>query len=265
MTTPLLDIRNVTACRGETRVFTDLNLTIEQGENVAILGPNGAGKSTLLKLLTREIYPMEKEDSWVRIFGSDVVNVKQLREKIGWVSYDFQTNYLPITTGFDVVLSGLLGTIGHLYQFDVTDEQRQLTEAVMAELQLLPLRDKMFHHLSSGQQRRLILARALIHKPSTVVFDEPTSSLDLQGSFQVLNDMRRLVARGASVLLATHHIDEIIPEIERVIFIRDGEVIADGNKTDLITSERVSDLYGIHAEVREHNGYYSALPGDARR
>lgn len=260
MTTPLLEIRNATVYRGESIVFNNLNLTIEQGESVAILGPNGAGKSTLLKLLTREIYPYEKPDSFVKIFGRDLINVQQLREEIGLVSYDFQAKYMPITTGFDVVLSGLLGTIGHLYHHDITEQQKQLTLDTMARLNLLPLKDKMFQHMSSGQQRRLILARALIHNPKTVIFDEPTSSLDLQGCFQVLNDMRQLATEGTSVIIATHHLHEIIPDINRVVFIRDGNVVADGPKEELLTAERVSALYDTAVQMVEQDGYYQALP-----
>jgi iron complex transport system ATP-binding protein len=258
---PLLEIRNATVYRGASVVFDNLNLSIAQGESVAILGPNGAGKSTLLKLLTRELYPYEKPDSFVKIFGRELVNVQQLREHIGLVSQDFQAKYMPITTGFDVVLSGLLGTIGHLYHQDVSDVQRQLTLDTLDRLGLLPLKDTMFQHLSSGQQRRLILARSLIHQPQTVIFDEPTNSLDLQGCFQLLRDMRQLVNEGTSVVIATHHLHEIIPEIQRVVFIRDGQVIADGPKASLLTAERISDLYDTAVQLVEQDGYYQALPG----
>lgn len=260
MATPLLDIQNAQVYRGDHQVFNNLNLTIEQGERVAILGPNGAGKSTLLKLLTRELYPVERPQSHVKILGSSTVNVQQLRQQIGWVSYDFQTNYLPITTGFDVVLSGLLGAIGHLYQHDVTEEQRQLTHQTMEALNLQHLRDTMFHHLSSGQQRRLILARALVHQPQHIIFDEPTSSLDLQGSFQVLADMQSALNDNRTVLLATHHLHEILPQIDRVIFIRDGEVLADGPRSQLLTEAKLSDLYGTRLKLVEHQGLLQAFP-----
>lgn len=260
MNHPLLEIQNASVCRGSKQVFNNLNLTIEQGENIAILGPNGAGKSTLLKLLTREIYPQVREGSFIKILGNEKVNVQQLREKIGWVSYDFQTNYLPITTGFDVVMSGLLGTIGNLYQHQTTPSQQQLVHETMAKLGLDELKQTMFHHLSSGQQRRLILARAIINQPQTVIFDEPTSSLDIQGSFQVLEDMRTLIRHGSSAIIATHHIHEIIPEIERIIFIRQGEIIADGDKAELLTSQNMSDLYSTRVKLVEHAGYYQVIP-----
>lgn len=260
MTPPLLDIHNVSAYRGDNKVFSGLSLRIEQGEQVAILGPNGAGKSTLLKLLTRELYPVEADNSHVKILGNDTVNVQQLRQKIGWVSYDFQTQYLPITTGFDVVLSGLLGAIGHLYQHDISDAQRQITHDVMSQLDLLHLRDTMFHHLSSGQQRRLILARALVHKPQHIIFDEPTSSLDLQGMFQVLKDMEAQSQQGRSIILATHHLHELLPSIDRVIFLKQGEIIADGCRDQLLTEANLSALYDTELQLINRNGVLQAFP-----
>ena len=260
MAVPLLEIHEADVYRGQNHVFAHLNLRIEQGESVAILGPNGAGKSTLLKLLTREIYPLDRPESWVKIYGNTTVRVQELRGKIGWVSYDLQTGYLPLTTGFDVVLSGLLGTIGNLYQFTVTEEQRQLTHETMRALDLLHLSDRMFWHMSSGQQRRLILARSMIHKPATVIFDEPTSSLDIQGAFHVLQDMRDLMREGTAVILATHHIHEILPEIERVIFLRDGEIIADDSKDTLLTDTAISELYRTEVHLVERNGFFQVLP-----
>lgn len=258
--TDLLDIHNVCVYRGSKPVFQNLNLRIGEQESVAILGPNGSGKSTLLKLLTRELYPVVRDNSFVKIFGSESVNVQQLRERIGWVSQDFQNNYLPITTGFDVVLSGLLGTIGTLYQQDTPAAQQQQVENTLQQLGLSHLRDTMFHHLSTGQQRRLLLARALIHQPQTVIFDEPTSGLDMQASFALLNDMQRLIEQNSSVILATHHLHEIVPAIERVVFIRNGQVIADGRKQELLTNTAVSELYETRAQVIEANGFYQALP-----
>ena len=261
MAAPLLEIKNATVYRGEYRVFEQLNLTIEQGERVAILGPNGAGKSTLLKLLSREIYPVDNDDSFVKILGNKTVNVKDLRQQIGWVSHDFQAKYFPLTTGFDVVLSGLLGEIGHLYQHDVTDAQRQLTLATMTELNLLPLQDKMYHHLSSGQQRRLLLARALIHRPRHLILDEPTNALDLQGSFNLLQDISRLANNSnTAIVMATHHLQEVLPEIERVVFIQQGRIIADGDKLGLLTAANISELYGVKVQLREERGYYQVFP-----
>ena len=261
-TAPLLDIRNATAYQGDTRVFDSLSLQIDQGENVAILGPNGAGKSTLLKLLTRDIYPVVKDGSYVKIHGCEHVNVNQLREKIGLVSQDLQTKYTACSTGLDVVMSGFFGAVGMIYShFKTNDEQLTQARRSIANLRLSELETRMFHHLSSGQQRRFLLARAMIHQPQTLILDEPTNSLDIQATFQLIDHLRELASQGTSIILATHHIQEIIPEIERLVLIKNGEVIADDSKEKLLTDKVLSELYETPVAVVEKNGFYQAFPG----
>ncbi len=259
---PLLDIKNVTAFQGDTRVFESLSLTIANGENVAILGPNGAGKSTLLKLLTRDVYPVVKDNSYVRINGCETVNVNQLREQIGLVSQELQSRYTACATGLDVVMSGFFGAVGMIYShFQTDEEQLERARQAIASLGLSNLESRMFHHLSTGQQRRFLLARAMIHQPQTLILDEPTNSLDLQATFQLMDHLRELASRGTAIILATHHIQEIIPEIDRVVLIKQGEVIADGDKRALLHGEVLSELYGTPVDVVENNGFYQAFPG----
>ena len=108
----LIEFHNATIWRGTTRVFENLNLTIPQHERIAILGPNGCGKTTLLKTINRELYPVIKDDSWVRILGRDRWNVWELRKKIGAVSHDLHNRYTPTTTALAVVVSGFQSSIG---------------------------------------------------------------------------------------------------------------------------------------------------------
>lgn len=261
-TAPLLEIHKVTACQGSTRVFENLSLTIHQGENVAILGPNGAGKSTLLKLLTRDIYPVVRANSFVRIQGSETVNVRELRQHIGFVSHDLQNQYANVlATGYDSVLSGFFGAVGMIYShYPITDAHRQQARQVIEELHLQPLQERLFMHLSTGQQRRFLLARAMIHQPSTLILDEPTNSLDIQASFALINHLRTLVRRQVAVIIATHHIHEILPEIERLVLLKDGVIVADGAKAELLTSKTLSELYETPIDVVERNGFYQAFP-----
>lgn len=258
----LLEIHNATAYQGDTCVFENLSLSIDQGDNVAILGPNGAGKSTLLKLLTRDIYPVVKENSYVKINGCETVNVNQLREQIGLVSHDLQAKYTACATGLDVVMSGFFGAVGMIYShFKTNDEQIDQARKSIADLGLSALEGRMYHHLSTGQQRRFLLARAMIHTPKTLILDEPTNSLDIHATFQLIDHLRKLTSKGTAIVLATHHIQEIIPEIERVVLIKKGQVIADGNKTALLTDEVLSELYDTPVHVVEKNGFYQAFPG----
>lgn len=258
--TPLAELNNITAFRGDRKVLENFNLTLHEGESVAILGPNGCGKSTLLKLLTREIYHVDKPESSLLIKGSERINLMQLREWLGVVSQDLQEFYTPYTKGRDVVASGLLGAIGVHDHLQLTEHQQQRVDEVIGQLGLAYLNDTMFQRLSTGQQRRLLLARALIHNPSTLIFDEPTNSLDLQASFELIATMRELVQSGTNLLIATHHVQEVVPEIERIIFMKDGQIIADGDKTALLTSDHLSDLYGVKLKLMVQDGFYHAYP-----
>lgn len=258
--TPLAELNNITAFRGDRKVLENFNLTLHEGESVAILGPNGCGKSTLLKLLTREIYHVDKPESSLLIKGQDRINLMQLREWLGVVSQDLQEFYTPYTKGRDVVASGLLGAIGVHDHLQLTEHQQQRVDEVIEQLGLAYLNDTMFQRLSTGQQRRLLLARALIHNPSTVIFDEPTNSLDLQASFELIATMRELVQSGTNLLIATHHVQEVVPEIDRIIFMKAGKIMADGDKTTLLTAENLSELYGVKLKLMVQDGFYHAYP-----
>lgn len=257
---PLVEMHRVCCYRGDTRVFDDLSLTIARGEAVAVLGPNGSGKTTLLKLLTRDLYPVVREDSWLRIEGSERVYLDDLRRRVAVISQDLQERYPPWATAEEVVLSGLFGSLGLYPHHPVSPAARERAQALLAAEGLGALADSQFQHLSTGQQRRLLLLRARMAEPHTYVLDEPTNSLDLAASFALLATLRRLVREGAGLLLATHHLDEIIPEIRRVILLQQGRVVGDGPKEEMLTAERLSALYGTPLALVEQGGYYRAVP-----
>ena len=257
----LLDIHNVTAFQGDTQVFNQLNLSINHGESLAILGPNGSGKSTLMKLLTRDIYPVEKTESYLRINGNERININELRKLIGWVSYDLQTHYPDYTTALDVVLSGFFGAFGMLYHHtEVTDQHIQQAKQTIDNLHLSALQERRYHDLSTGEQRRFLLARAMIHQPQTLILDEPTSNLDINASYQLIAHLRELYQKDTAIILATHHIQEILPEIDRVVLMKAGKIIADGSKKQHLTSNTLSDLYDTPISVIEHQGFYQMFP-----
>ena len=256
----ILDIKNATVFRKHNKVFNNLSLELKSGESTAILGPNGAGKTTFLKLLTRELYPVVKPDSHLRIFGNDRVNIWQLRERIGVVSHEFQSAYETLATGLDVVISAWFGSVGLHAHNQVSAAHITQARDLMEELRISDLQEKPFLHLSTGQQRRLLLARALMHQPEVLIFDEPTNGLDMSAGFQLLNDIRKFCKRGVTLILVTHHIQEIIPEIERVIFLKNGEVVGDGKKEQQVSSKNISRLYDYPIQVNLQNGYYTANP-----
>ena len=260
---PLIEIHNATIWRGSTRVFENLDLRIEEDERVAILGPNGSGKTTLLKTINRELYPVARRDSWVKILGREDWNVWELRKHVGVVSQDLQMRYTPTTTALEVVVSGFFSSIGVHGILADRVEQEQVTAArqTLAELGLEELAETPLRHMSTGQQRRCLLARALVHKPQTLILDEPTTGLDLAASFDYLARIRKLAASGRNIVIVTHHLDEIPPEVERVVLLKDGRVAADGHKASVLTAARLSSVYGIPVRVTNVDGHYLAYPG----
>ncbi len=259
----LIDIHNATIWRGSTCVFENLTLRIEQHERVAILGPNGCGKTTLLKTINRELYPVERDDSWVRILGRDDWNVRDLREHIGIVSQDLQTRYTPATTALEVVVSGFFSSIGVHGNLaaGVTDEHVARSRQTLAELGMADFCRTPLREMSSGQQRRCLLARALVHNPDTLILDEPTSGLDFAASFDYLRRVRELAAQGRNIVIATHHLNEIPHEVDRVVLLQAGRIVADGDKGTVLSSENLSKAYSVPIKVVHFDGYFHAHPG----
>jgi iron complex transport system ATP-binding protein len=260
---PLIEVRNATIWRGSTCVFENLDLVIEQHERVAIVGPNGSGKTTLLKAINRELYPVADPRSVFRILGRDSWNVWELRKHIGIVSQDLQQRYTQSTTALEVVVSGFHSSIGvHGIIADrVSTDQLAAARATLDDLGIGDLAKTPLKSMSTGQQRRCILARALVHDPQTLILDEPTAGLDFTASFDYLDRVRRLSASGHSIVVVTHHLNEIPPGIERVVLLCEGRIAADGNKQDVLTDEILSDVYQTRIRVTEIDGYYLAYPG----
>ena len=258
----LLDIRNASLYRGETCVFKNLSLKIRRGEHVVVLGPNGAGKTTLVKALNRELYPRADNRSRFRILGRDRWNVWALRSQLGIVSAELQQNYRAEASARDVVLSGFLSSIGiHGTLADAIDStQRDRAEEALGVWSGPDTADRAFASLSTGEQRRVLLARALVHEPHTLILDEPASGLDLKSRFELMRRLRRLAANGTSLVIVTHHLHEILPETERIILLKDGEIAADGPASEVLNDKTLSDVYDTPVRVIESDRWYFALP-----
>lgn len=259
----LIEIRNATVWRGATKVFNGLSLDIRQHERVAILGPNGSGKTTLLKLINRELYPVAADDAWVRILGQERGSVWELRKHIGVVSHDLQQRYTPETTALQVVVSGFFSSIGvhGLLAERITEQQRRAALDTLQSLGVDALAATPLSSMSTGQQRRCLLARALVHEPDTLILDEPTAGLDFAASFDYLARLRELASNGRNLIIVTHHLNEIPPEVDRVVLLQNGRVAADGSKTEVLTDARLSEVYETPIRVAEIDGYYLAYPG----
>ena len=257
---PLIDFHNVTVQRGERTVLDGLTLAIAQGQHAAILGPNGSGKSTLIKLITRELYPRVKPEPWsLRILGRDRWRLFELRHHLGIVSNDWMQMCTRDYSGFEIVLSGFFGSVGIWPNHQVTAEMECKADAVMELLDISHLAERHTNQMSSGEARRFLIARALVHDPQAILLDEPTASLDLHATHELREILRKLARQGIGILMVTHHLPDIIPEMERVVLIRDGRVYRDGPKGEVLRADTLSTLFGVDVQVLERSGYYHVL------
>jgi iron complex transport system ATP-binding protein len=257
---PYLELEAVEAWLGPRPVFRNLSLCLRRGEHTLVLGPNGAGKSALVKLLSRELYPVVRPGSRLAIFGSSCVNLWELRRRIGFVSSALVRQIPGGVPAGDLVLAGFFGSVGIGPHHNPSGAQRQRAAELLAELQLEELARRPFAQLSDGQQRRLLLARALVHQPEVLVLDEPTNGLDLQARHQLLHQLRQLARNGTTLLLVTHQIEAVIPEISRVLLLNQGELVGDGPATELLQAEPLSALFGTPLRLVEQDGWRQVLP-----
>jgi len=252
----MIEFHNITAFQQQTPVLEGFSLRIAEGEKVAILGPNGAGKSTLLKLISRELYPVDRAGSHLKLFGDETVNLWALRSRIGFISQDLQEDYTPFTQALDVVVSGFFGAIGCHDHLQPSEEQLEQARRLLAAVEMADHERTMFQRLSTGQKRRLLLARALVHQPGALILDEPANGLDMGASLGMLDLLRTFCGRDRAMIITTHHIDEIIPEIERVILLDRGRIVADGPKREVLDSALLSALYQRELRISEQGGWY---------
>lgn len=244
--------------RGERLALDSVNLRIDRGEHVAILGPNGSGKSTLIKLITRECYPLANAGSRFEILGRSNWNIFDLRSQIGIVSNDLMARCTRDITGRELVLSGFFGSIGVWPNHHVSPAMDEAAQSAMERLNVAHLANRWLDEVSSGEARRLLIARALIHNPSTLLLDEPATSLDLAALRELRAHLRELVRDGLSLLLVTHHLEEIVPEMERVVLLKKGTIFADGPKAEVLTAQQLSSVFGIALSIDCNDGIYRA-------
>jgi iron complex transport system ATP-binding protein len=232
-------------------------LTVADGEKVAVLGPNGSGKSTLVALLTRDIHPLARlERPPVLLRGEELWALLDARALFGVVTNAWQELYNRPVTVRDAVLSGFFGSVGLTSFQRVTAAHEAAAGRAMAEVGIERLAERTMETLSTGEARRALIARALVHDPAVLVLDEPYAGLDPTARHHVGAAVRSLAAGGRGLLLVTHHIEDIPPEVTRVVMLKGGRLFADGPKELLLTGTRLAELFEVPVEVEERGGLY---------
>jgi iron complex transport system ATP-binding protein len=261
----LLELHDATVVKDHTRVLDSISLSIREGEHTAILGPNGAGKSSLIRLIAHLDYPLALEDGTppLLILGEELWNVFELRSLLGIVSADLQnsilTGTLPgRTRGLEAVLSGFFASYGVFGHHLVTPAMRSRARQALELMEAGHLAEAFIEAMSAGEVRRIMIARALVPEPRALLLDEPTTGLDLMVRHRFLRTLRNLALHGKTIILVTHHIEEIFPEINRVILLNHGRVLLDGSKREVLTSHHLSSMFEGPVTVRQSNGFFTA-------
>ena len=250
-----IEAKNINCFKNGFRVIKDLNLKISYSENVILIGPNGSGKSSLIEIINRNLYPVVANESKLKIFDKELINLWELRNKISTVNNDIKNRINPNLQVFDLILSGLYGR--YCYVQNKSERDSYKVEKIMKKMNISNLSKKYFSYLSDGEKKISLIARALIKKPDILILDEPIANLDYKSKFFVVDKINELSKLNTKIFCVTHDISMITKIYDRVIMLKDGKIIADGDQNKVINSENLNKLYGIQVEVTKHNGLWN--------
>jgi iron complex transport system ATP-binding protein len=257
----LLSLHQATVIRSARRILDGVSLQVEEGQHTAILGPNGSGKSSLIRLINHDHYPLHRADGPppVRVCGQDRWNVFELRSRLGIVSADLDQSLAGRgARGLEAVLTAFFASHGVFSHHDVTPTMRDRALAALEQVEAAYLAERTLDEMSTGEVRRILIARALVHEPQALMLDEPTTGLDLVARHRFLRTVRGLAQSGKTIILVTHRLEEVIPEIEQVVLLQGGRVQCAGPKPTTLTAANLSALFGAPVEVVREDGYYTA-------
>lgn len=254
----IIHFEHINVAYEDQNVLHDINLSIKEGQHTVILGANGSGKSTLLKLFSNDIYPRYSDSMRKEVFGKSVWDIWELKKHLGIITNDLHYQFSersPDLSGFEVVLSGFFSSF-HLYEHQGFEfKHTAKVEEVLAFLEITHLRDKRISEMSTGELRKCIIARALVHNPKAMILDEPTVGLDIKAQLGFVELLRK-IAQERTIILVTHHLEEVFEEISHVVLIKQGSIVAQGLKENLLSDAHLSNVFDVPLRVQCEKGRY---------
>jgi iron complex transport system ATP-binding protein len=254
---PAVRVRGLDVVTGGTHLLAGVDLELAAGEHLAVLGPNGAGKTTLLRVLATYRFPTSGQ---VTVLGARFgrVDLRTLRPRVGLVSVGLDPLLARHARVDELVAAARTGALvaWHAPTGDAADH----VATALARVGAGHLADRRLDTLSQGEQQRVRIARALVTEPDLLLLDEPFAGLDLGGRESLLADLDRLLSEpdGPTVVLVTHHLEEVPPAVTRALLLRDGRVVAAGAVGGVLTSAEVSAAFGVDVEVTREHGRLTA-------
>jgi iron complex transport system ATP-binding protein len=262
---PVLELLDATVIKNDVRALDRVTLTIPRGQHTAIMGPNGAGKSALMQLITHQDRPVPHADGSpsLRVFGRDVWHVFELRPQLGVVSGDLHHRFVNGNSNgrirvIDAVLSGFFGMHGLTPPDGVTADMRAAARVALERMEAAYLASRFLDEMSTGEVRRVLVARALVTTPTALLLDEPATGLDLAARHRLVTLMNRVAEAGTTLILVTHQVEEIVPAITHVTFLKRGRVVRTGPRDLVLTEAHLSQLFDMPVTLSSRGGYLQA-------
>ncbi len=250
---PVIQLDHLSFIRDHTTILQDISLLVEKGQHWAIIGPNGSGKTSLVSIINGYHQPSEgKAEVLGRIFGK--TDLRELRLHIGEASSEIKNMLHPQDSVTDIVLSGRFATIG-LYEMPSQQDMERAGD-LLDFFGLSDMAGRPFNILSGGEQQKTLIARALMPAPELLILDEPCAGLDIGAREELLDSVQMMckAPRGPTLILVTHHIEEIIPAVTHALALKQGRIVAKGAKKGIVTGEILSRTFDLAIEVQERCG-----------
>jgi iron complex transport system ATP-binding protein len=260
----ILRLAGVSVRRSGRTILGPIDWAVGDAERWVVVGPNGSGKTTLVHVASTYLWPTTGS---VEVLGETIgrVDARELRRKVGYAGAGLESAIDPGLTALDIVVTARHAALApwwHTY----TDADRDRAVGLLEEIGAGGLRDHAFGTLSTGEKRRVQIARALMPDPDLLILDEPGASLDLGARETLVRDLGRLAARSSprGLVLVTHHVEEIPPGFGHALVLGDGRAVASGPIRASLTSASLTEAFGLPIEVERRNGRFRATLDDPR-